>query len=176
MTAYAMKGDRELCLEAGMDGYVSKPVQAEQLFEAIESSIQDRIEPTSQQRNATKAPEEQKLDEAFDKTRALERVEGDIEFLLELMTLFIDHYPKLLIGINDAITQNDSKALERKPHAIKGSVGNFSADTVYDLALKLEIMGRNNDFSGAREEYIVLEKEIERLKLAFNMFRRGMMS
>jgi two-component system sensor histidine kinase/response regulator len=177
MTAYAMKGDRERCLEAGMDDYVSKPIQAEQLFEAIENSISDRIESMSQQsQNTTEGAEEQKLEEAFNKAKVLERVEGDTELLLELMDLFIDQCPKLLIGINDAITQNDSKALERNAHALKGSVGNFSADTVYNLALKLELMGRNNDMSGAREEYILLEKEIEQLKLAFDRFRKDLMS
>ena len=69
-----------------------------------------------------------------------------------------------------------SKALEHNAHTLKGSVGIFSADTVYNLALKLEIMGRNNDMSGAREEYIVLEKEIEQLKLAFDLFRKDLMS
>ena len=177
MTAYAMKGDRERCLEAGMDDYVSKPIQAELLFEAIENTISDRTKPIlQQQQDLAKEPGEQKLDEAFDRVRALKRVDGDIEFLLELLTLFIDHHPNLLIGINNAITQKDSKALEYNAHTLKGSAGNFFADTVYNLALKLEIMGRNNDLSGAREEYAALETEIEQLKLAFDAFRKDLIS
>jgi two-component system sensor histidine kinase/response regulator len=115
---------------------------------------------------------EQKLNEVFDKDEVMERVDGDIELLMEMIELFISDYPRLMSNIKNSITQKDSKELARNAHTLKGSVGNFAANSVYDTALTLEIMGRNNDISDAGEAYIKLEKESIRLMLAFDMLRK----
>jgi HPt (histidine-containing phosphotransfer) domain-containing protein len=113
-----------------------------------------------------------KLDEVFDRDEVMERVDGDIELLMEIVELFIKDYSKLMSNIKNAITQKDSRALARSAHTLKGSVGNFAADFVYNIALSLEVMGRNNDMTDAEEAYIKLEIEIERLIQAFDMLRK----
>jgi two-component system sensor histidine kinase/response regulator len=115
---------------------------------------------------------EQKLNEIFDKDRVMEQVDGDVELLMEMVELFTSGYPELLSNIKNAVTKKDSNLLGRNAHTLKGSVGNFAADSVYDAALSLEIMGHNNDMSHAEEAYIKLVKEIEKLMLAFDILRK----
>jgi HPt (histidine-containing phosphotransfer) domain-containing protein len=110
--------------------------------------------------------------EIFDKDRIMEQIDNDTELLVEMIDLFVASYPKLIISINDAITQNDSRTLQRSAHTLKGSVGNFAADIVYNIALDLEIMGRNSDIANAKDTYIKLVKEIEKLRQALDMYRK----
>ncbi len=165
MTAYAMKGDRERCLEAGMDGYISKPIKSQELFDAIESLVDISTEP------GTGASAPQQDDEVLDRAAVIASVDGDVEFLRELVEMFIEDYPRLLSEIREAVTRGDSKALESTAHTLKGSVGNFDAKAVFKAALKLENMGRNEDLSHAEEAYAALEKEFERLKPALESLK-----
>jgi len=112
------------------------------------------------------------LNAIIDKDEIMERVDGDIDLLIELMDLFIADYPKLLSNIKNAIIQENSGELKRSAHTIKGSVGNFSANSAYNIALSLEIMGQNNNFSNAEKTYIQLEKEIDLLIQTFDILKR----
>jgi len=112
------------------------------------------------------------LNAIIDKDEIMERVNGDIDLLIELMDLFIADYPKLLSNIKNAIIQENSGELKRSAHTIKGSVGNFSANSAYNIALSLEIMGQNNNFSNAEKTYIQLEKEIDLLIQTFDILKR----
>jgi HPt (histidine-containing phosphotransfer) domain-containing protein len=114
----------------------------------------------------------QELYGVFDKDEVMERVDGDIELLMDMVELFIADYLKLMSNIKNAITQKDSKELGRSAHTLKGSVSNFSANSVYEIALELETMGRNNDMSNAEEAYTDLEREMERLIKAFDVLRK----
>ena len=93
MTAHAMVGDRERCLEAGMDGYVAKPIQPSELFETIESLVGG--ESGRSQVAPTPAPGNDVIDEAA----LLSRVQGDAQLLKELITLFRGEYPRLLMRL-----------------------------------------------------------------------------
>ena len=160
MTAYAMEGDRERCLAAGMDGYIGKPIQAEDLIDAIENLGQS----SAVAEVATTAnPREQ---EPIDTASALARVEGDVELLKEVVALFLKELPELVTNLREAITARDGSAIERAAHNLKGSVGNFAAQPAFEAALKLEVLGRNGSLSEAEPAYCELEKEIERLKSA----------
>ena len=122
VTANAMKGDRERFLAAGMDFYIAKPVHPEELFEAVEnlSIIQES------------APEITFDGELFD---------GDLDFLAEIVNLFLETYPPLLSAIEDAISRDDATGLNRAAHTLKGSVANFGAKTVVEKAKALEMTG-----------------------------------
>jgi CheY-like chemotaxis protein/HPt (histidine-containing phosphotransfer) domain-containing protein len=187
MTAHAMKGDRERCLEAGMDGYVTKPIQPQQLFEAIEEVIsRDKSKETRDEGYARDAgtrmrdegvkpdshssslvPHPSSLDpEVLDKTAVLKRVGGDLELLQELLDLFLHDCPQQLAAIREAIAGPDSEALERAAHRIKGAVGTFGARAAVEAALRLETMGREGDLTQAEAAYAALEAGIQRLKPA----------
>ncbi|HJY82170.1 MAG TPA: response regulator [Candidatus Binatia bacterium] len=166
MTAHAMKGDRERCLEAGMDSYVSKPLQVQQLFEVIAGLVPSLAEAEADTPEQT-APTEP----VFDRNAALERVEGNWELLQEIVGLFFDEIPRLLSAVQEPIARGDAKALERAAHTLKGAVGNFGAQGAFDAALRLEVMGRGRDLTNAAEVYAELEKEVARLERALATLR-----
>jgi two-component system sensor histidine kinase/response regulator len=164
MTANAMKGDRERCLEAGMDAYLSKPFQLKELLAVIESLVPDSAEPGASLPDAPAISEVPAASEVFDRAAALERVGGDLELLAELAGLFLDDHPKLLAAIRAAIASGNHQALEQAAHTLKGSVSNFCARAAAEAALRLERMGREGDLARATEACAALVGEIERLK------------
>jgi HPt (histidine-containing phosphotransfer) domain-containing protein len=155
-----MKGDRERCLEVGMNEYASKPIQSKELFETIERLIPTRIKTRP---SATARPS---IDEIIDRAAVLDRCDGDAELLMELVELFLGDCSKRLSAIREAIAARDGKTLERAAHEIKGSISNFAAKAAFEAALKLEQIGRGGNMGCAQDAYRALEKEIERLKPA----------
>ncbi|MEO5954859.1 MAG: response regulator, partial [Nitrospiraceae bacterium] len=122
LTAHAMKGDRERCLEAGMDAYVSKPLRVEQLLEAIARVVPGEAMaiPASEETPTAGGPSPEAV---LDLTAALARVEGDRELLGEMIGLFFAQAQTLLPQIRGAGERGDGKALERFAHKLKGSMG-----------------------------------------------------
>jgi PAS domain S-box-containing protein len=166
MTAHAMKGDRERCLAAGMDSYISKPLRPQQLYEIIEGVIAPGIETKNQA-----VVEAEAVEPVFDRDAVLARVEGDQELLREIADLFLGEAPELLRAIRESLERRDAASLERSAHALKGSVGNFGAKSAFEIALKLETMGRSGDLSGAPETLTELEAKISRLENALAALR-----
>ncbi len=166
ITAHAMKGDRERCLAAGMDGYISKPIQAQELFDAIGALVGESTE-TGEGATRVKPDEE-----VFDRAAALERVQGDTELLLKIAHLFLTHCPQQLAKIREAIARRDGKSLERSAHTLNGSVRNFAARSAFNAALRLEAMGHEAEFTHAEEAFAELEGEIERLKPALESLEK----
>jgi CheY-like chemotaxis protein len=166
MTAHAMKGDRERCLEAGMDGYVSKPLQAQQLFEVIAGLIPTLAKAEIDMQDQT-APTES----VFDRNAALDRVEGNKELLQEIIGLFFDEIPGLMSAIHDSMVRRDAQALKRAAHTLKGAVSNLGAEAACAAALQLEMLGRDEDLTNVEEEYAELEKAIHHLKEALATFK-----
>jgi HPt (histidine-containing phosphotransfer) domain-containing protein len=159
MTAHAMKGDRERCLAAGMDGYVSKPLQARQLFEVIAGLV-----PTAADAGTDTPDQTAPTKSVFDRDAALDRVEGDKELLQEIVGLFFDEIPGLLSAIRESVARRDAKALERAAHTLKGAVSNLGAKDAFAAALRLEVLGRGGDLTDLEGAYAELEKAIIRLK------------
>jgi PAS domain S-box-containing protein len=155
MTAYAMKGDRERCLGAGMDRYVSKPIRAQELFDTIESislpKAPDGIPPANGA-------------DTVDLAAALGRVGDDRELLGELAALFLEESPRLMEEIAEAIAANDASALRAAAHSLKGAIDNFAAQGAFSAALGLETMGRNGSLVGAAETFAELEREMKQLR------------
>jgi CheY-like chemotaxis protein len=155
MTAYAMKGDRERCLEAGMDAYVSKPIGAAELFGALEAVLPRPA-----------APPVPPPTDALDWSAALARVAGDGALLKEMIALFGQECPGLLRDLRDAVAGQDAAKLKRAAHTLKGSLDIFAAKPAFAAALTLETMGRTGNLAGAGEALTVLEAEMRRLEAA----------
>ena len=143
-----------------MDDYVSKPVQREELFEAIE-----RAGSTSTV-SETKTVETSSAEDVLDRASLMARVDGDMELLREIVELFLEEVPKSLSDLRAAMAQGDSKALEQAAHRLKGMAGNLGGQAIFDAALKVETMGREGDFEDAEAACAELEEEIKRLKPA----------
>jgi CheY-like chemotaxis protein len=160
MTAHAMKGDRERCLEAGMDDYISKPIQPEELFKLIGELMSAPRQPAAQ------APGQGIQAAVFNQAEALELVEGDQELLAELVELFSGDCPRLLTEIRQSIAHSEGPSLERAAHALRGSASNFGAKGVVALAQQLEEMGRDAHLAEAGPLSVSLEAEVGRLNAA----------
>jgi len=158
MTAHAMKGDRERCFEAGMDGYIAKPIRAKDLYETIETTAAKVWE--SQKQNDTISDEV----EILDRDKILEQTGANEETLEEIVELFAAESAKLMKKIRDAISNKDASGLQRAAHTLKGSIRIFGAERAAAAALRLETMGRDKNMVDAEEAWQVLVKEIERLK------------
>ena len=152
MTAHAMRGDRERCLAAGMDGYVTKPLKAADLTAAI-----------AQLRPAVSSPAARVVTPPVDILVALQSVEGDQDLLVDLFEAFQQDYPKQLTELQDAIGAGDAERMAQVAHSLKGAVGYFGAQTVHTLAYRLETMGYQAELEGASSILQQLERELERL-------------
>jgi two-component system sensor histidine kinase/response regulator len=155
MTAHALKGDRERCLAAGMDGYVSKPIRAQTLMEEIERCL-----PATRPAEPAAEPLARQV---LDAAALLERIDGDTALLADLARLFREESPKWLAAMRDAIDRGDAPTLERAAHTLKGSAGNLAAHRTAHAAQRLEHLGREQNLAPAREALAQLEEEWKRL-------------
>ncbi|MGB6200400.1 MAG: response regulator, partial [Candidatus Acidiferrales bacterium] len=157
MTAHAMKGDRERCLAAGMDGYLSKPIRSQELIQMTEN-FTGAAEPIVM---ADEPPES-----VMDKKTALARIDGDESLFADLAKLFCDESARMLSAIQDAIAKKNAGELHRAAHFLKGSVATFAAQPAFDAALKLEEIARSGNLTGAEDAYASLAEEVRRLRIA----------
>ena len=157
MTAHAMKGDRERCLEAGMDGYIPKPIRAKQLYEAVEGMATGAPGPE------TDGGETTSEEEIIDRDQVLALTGGNVETMRAVIDVFTEECPKLMQRIRDAITKHDASQLQKAAHTLKGSVQVFGLKAPAEAALRLESIGRAGNLDGAEEAWSTLVAETEHL-------------
>jgi CheY-like chemotaxis protein/HPt (histidine-containing phosphotransfer) domain-containing protein len=163
LTAHAMKGDRERCLAAGMDDYISKPIQADELSRVIENLV-EKSRPTISG-SIRVVPARMKVDHPA----LLAQVGDDVELLRDIVNLFIEDYPRGLSQIRDAVARKDGQMLERAAHALRGAISNFHAKSVVEAARRLEDMGRAGNMIHAVEALSNLETDLADLRLELSI-------
>jgi CheY-like chemotaxis protein/HPt (histidine-containing phosphotransfer) domain-containing protein len=159
MTAHAMKGDREKCLEAGMDDYVPKPVQPQELARVIEEWLATEKTPEPQPEAA--AQDDGKV---FDRPNLVERLDGDEEIIGEVIGIFLEDAPRRLQVLEDALQESDAALAQREAHTLKGAASNLSAPSLQEAARRVEQAAEAGDLSDATDHLAPLREAFEELK------------
>jgi len=137
-----MKGDRERCLEAGMDGYLAKPIDADELFEIVERfaapALGDGVRPRERERRP----------DAIDVATIVDRLDGDTAAARAMGRLFLMESPRYLRDLHAALDAGDAADLHRAANATQGVVGLLSA-IGYDAARRLELIAHEGALADA---------------------------
>ena len=173
VTAHAMRGDRERCLSAGFDGCVFKPVDVAALFAEIERVVPDP-------RDAPPSPVPETVRESgdrsgprFDPGLGVMRAGNDVALAKELAGLFVAECPVWIGDLRAAIDRGDAAVATRAAHTIKGAVDHWGAAPAFDLALRLERLGRDNKLDKARLLVPDLARVLDQLVPALRAFARS---
>ena len=162
ITAHAMPGDREACLEAGMDGYLSKPIRIDDLGRALDE-IDER------QHGMSKTAEKSEIvakkgPVSMDRKEALARVGGDEALLRELAALFLEEYPQLVRTITSELEAGNLAKAANAAHQMKGLLAQFGAAAGKQAAYELELAGRAGDAAACRASAARLMDAMARLE------------
>ena len=152
LTANAMQGDRERCMAAGMDGYLAKPIKADELYAVI-----------AQYRPAEKASAAAVPVPPMELAAALALADGDRDLLAEMMTVLLAEAPSQLATLHTAIQEGDAHQLERTAHSLQGALGAVGATPAQGFAQQLEGHGRADQIEGSLSIWQQLDTEVARL-------------
>ena len=169
MTAHAMTGDRELCLAAGMDDYISKPLRKEDVLRVVATILESSSLFSPDLRMRTR-DEDDVAGPIFTREEMLEQLDGDEQLLEELVEVFQENTPQVLDSVRRAVSQRNATELEAASHKLLSSLGAFGAHYARDLALHLETQARVADFEKADERFANLEREINKIHDALGEF------
>ena len=179
MTANAMQGDREKCLSAGMDDYISKPIRVQELVESLNKcQACCQSQPSSKKLETASRIEEAPLQSSALDTEVLQAFrkamgEDASVFLTQLIDIYLEESPDLLQGMATAVTQNDAEAMKQTAHTLKSSSAALGAIALAKLCEELEKIGNSKTTTGGSEILSQIQSEYKRVKAALPLERQG---
>ncbi len=197
MTAHAMRGDREKCLQAGMNDYISKPVSPDAIASILERWLpkktvikrnmlkNQQIQIQNQSKN--KIDEEQnssfsnyyklEIDKnkipIFDKAGFMERIMDDEELAVTLLDVFIEDIPEQIDLLKEYVNSADNEKIERQAHSIKGACVNIGGEVMRLVAYNMEKAAKDGNMDIVKELMVELESQFEQLKKAILYSKRA---
>jgi CheY-like chemotaxis protein len=162
VTANAMEGERELCLQAGMDDYITKPIRMEALTAAVEKSAQRAPAPPPVLDPSVVA----RLTASF----------GDRESVAGLISTFLQHAPGQLRELREGANRGDADVVRRTAHTLKSNAATFGASTLADVSRDLESRARAGTLETARPLVDRIEEELRRVQAALGDVREDLVS
>jgi len=169
LTASAMPGDRERCLRTGMDDYLSKPIEPDELAQVLAKWL-GRTRPASEGGNskpAAPAPAES----VFDEAGLLKRLMGNRALAERLVRAFLQDIPSQLEMLRKQLEDGDAPSARRQAHTIKGSAANLSAGALRAAAREAEEAAKAGELRHLAELLPSVEQEFERVKTAMGRSR-----
>ncbi len=163
MTAHAMKGDRERCIEAGMDEYVAKPIRISTLTEKL-SAVLGKHPSVVEPAGDDGGPEEKAASDSavpINWNRARETVAGDEKLLGELLTMFLGECKTLLEDIRTAVETQDGAGIRRAAHTLSGASRSVGAEQTSKVAEKLESIRDDSPMDEARRWLADLQSSVD---------------
>jgi len=164
MTANAMQGDREVCLKAGMNDYISKPINPGLLASVIEKWLRKTNRPPQA---APARPEADR--DIFDKEGYVGRLAGDEELAIEILKSFLDDIPSQIERLRSAMEKADTESVRRIAHTIKGAAGNTGATAMEEIAKRIEEAAEAGDMGAASLKIPEIEGGFSRLRERLGM-------
>ncbi|MBK8419643.1 PAS domain S-box protein [Candidatus Villigracilis saccharophilus] len=167
MTANAMQGDRERCLEAGMNDYVAKPVNPQALADVLtrwlpgEASLDKVVDGQSSEDKTSVPMEEQRA--VFDKIHFLQRLMNDEELARIVIAGFLEDIPRQIQALKDCLASGDVVKAERQAHTIKGASANIGGEVVRAIAAEMEKSARIGDLRAVQTRMSELDLQFDAL-------------
>ncbi len=178
LTAHALKDDRDKCLEAGMDDYVQKPVNAELLYASIEKILvkgplkkriprleiwEDRVQVINEPSGEDQAEPGGEKKVPVDLDEMSRQLGGDTELIREVVQIFAEDYEESVARLEAALKENDGEEVAGIAHGFKGVLGNLGARQAYNNAYELELAGKEGDFEKVGRLYKLLMQQLKNL-------------
>jgi CheY-like chemotaxis protein/HPt (histidine-containing phosphotransfer) domain-containing protein len=164
MTANAMEGDRETCLAAGMDDYISKPIRVQSLIEALERGAAHVRTQMGEQTVNDKPTGDYLSQVSLDNLWNM--VGGDTQVLTELVNTFLEDAPKLIVDLRRAVDAGDAGTVRLKAHSLKSNGADFGALGFSEMCRQMEMMGKSGQLEGAQAQLRQLEAEYRQVEAA----------
>ncbi len=148
MTAHAMRGDRKKCMDAGMSGYISKPIDPGALYETLKTHLPDDgllvKRPTSPIRLLPAEPEPGEASPVFDRDALMSRLGDDEIIYKEVMELFFSTAPDEVEDLRVKVNREDLEGIKQQAHKVKSMFSSISAVALHDVALAIEVAAKDN--------------------------------
>jgi CheY-like chemotaxis protein len=168
VTANALQGDRDLCLAAGMDDYITKPIRFNELIEALNRTQPLRASETSGTQTTVQA------------APAVDRAELDAmreamgtEFVCELIDAYLVDTPPMLAELRDGAARGDAERVRLTAHTFKANSASLGAKHLAELSRSLEAMSREGKLSNAVEHVLLIEQEYQRVTAELRAMRQS---